>query len=584
MALAEKVRITINGTPLEDYLDVSLQQNIFGHHSLEVSCRRENASEADETYILENADSKYLGAKIELQISSEDKTRLQFEGVITGIRANKMDDAQTDTIVLAASSPDLFMDDGEHCRTFRDKPLKGIVEKILGEYQFSTKNVSVNSTETLPYTVQYKESAFAFLTRLASKKGQWFYYDGAELIFGKRTGKKTDLKFGEDLMNFNMNVKLEDLNFKYMAYNYEKNMTVSSDSANKPITGLHKNAENAYKVSESKFKHETLSFYNHALVTSKEQSQLDDRVKLIKSAIAAGLVTVSGSTRNPELVLGGEVKISETTRNPNNKKTIDHGTYIVTSLSHTCDRAGHYQNSFTAVPVQIDVPPYSSPHAIPFCETQVAKVMDNNDPEKLGRIKVQFLWQEPENTESPWLRILSPHAGENKGLYFIPEIGEEVIVSFEGGNAEKPYVVGSMYHGKAKPESAWVTDKNDFKGIRTRSGQTIEFSDKDGSEMLKIYDNKNQNYVITLDPVNKKITIESTGDIDIKATGNMNIEATKDINIKGQNVKAEASMNLEMKGTSVKNEASGQMEIKGAMAKIDGGGILEQKAGLIKIN
>lgn len=585
MALADKVTITIGNETLKDYLDLNLQQNIFGHHSLEIACRREHVSEADDTKIFEQVHKNYLGSKISLEIALNDKTKTKFTGIVTELKASKMNDAQTDTIVIVAASPDILMDDGEHCRTFEDKPLKGIVDKILNEYQLNPKYADpVNASNSLPYTVQYKESAFAFLTRLASKKGQWFYYDGEEIVFGARKTKKTDLNFGIDLTNFNLNLKLEDLKFKYLSYDYINNKVISSDSGNKTVSKLSKTAEVAYGISGNKFKHETLSFYNHSLEKSKEQSQLDDRVKLIKSAIAAGLVNMSGSSVNANLVLGGEISITETTRDKKNQKTIDHGSYIITSLSHTCDRNGTYQNNFTAVPVEIEVPPFSSPHAIPFCETQVAKVMDNHDPEQLGRVRVQFLWQEAENTMSPWIRMVSPHTGDKKGFYFIPEISEEVLVSFEGGNAEKPYVVGSMYHGKAKPDSAWVNDKDDFKGIRTRSGHTIEFSDKDGKEELKIYDSGKDNYVITLASHSSKITIESKGDIEIKAQGNFTVEAQKDVKIKGQNMNLESQMNMNIKGTSVKNEASGQMEIKGAMAKIDGGGILEQKAGLIKIN
>jgi uncharacterized protein involved in type VI secretion and phage assembly len=291
----------------------------------------------------------------------------------------------------------------------------------------------------------------------------------------------------------------------------------------------------------------------------------------------------------------------------NSVKKVEHGSYIVTILSHSCDRTGNYQNNFTAIPVEVEVPPFSTPHAISFCETQSAKVMDNNDPEALGRIKVQFTWQKEENTVSPWLRMLTPYSGLEKGFYFIPEIGDEVLVAFEGGNAEKPYVMGSFYHGKAKPDTLFDADNN-IKAIRTRSGHTIEFIDKDGGEELKIYDYNKENYVITLASHSKEITIVSQGNIDIKAEGDMSMEATGDMKIKANNISMESSMdfdmkttnmkidaasNYEVKGTNVKTEANAQMELKAgatmdvkASAKmtVDGGALLEQKGAIIKIN
>ena len=56
---------------------------------------------------------------------------------------------------------------------------------------------------------------------------------------------------------------------------------------------------------------------------------------------------------------------------------------------------------------------------------------------------------------TPWIRVLSPHAGPNQGIQFIPEIGDQVLVDFEGGDAESPYVVGSLYHAGHTPDNAW---------------------------------------------------------------------------------------------------------------------------------
>jgi type VI secretion system secreted protein VgrG len=574
MTLPEKVKIQIGNETIEDFLNLNLQQNIFGHHTLEILCRRDDF-EPDDGFILDKSD-RFLGKELSLTIKISNDEKVDFEGIVTEIKASKMPDSQSDTIVIEASSPDILLDDGEHCRTFEDKSLKVIVEKILKEYQLCTDGcVKPNSNEPIPYTVQYKESAFAFLTRLASKKGEWFYYDGKNIIFGQRKKKNLTLEFGAELSNFDFTLKIEDLKFKYLAYDYINNETITSDSSDTKmeIKNLSEKGKAAYKKSNDHFKHETLSLYNHNLTKSNEQDHLDNRVKLIKSALASGFISCSGSTNNAGLILGCEINIVDTL---SDDKKVNHGSYIITSLSHSCDRTGTYQNNFTGIPSEIEVPPYTSPHAIPFCETQIAKVMDNYDPEGLGRIRVQFIWQADENTQSPWIRIVSPHTGKEKGFYFIPEIGEEVMVAFEGGNAEKPYVIGSMYHGKAKPDGKWVNDKDDIKAIRTRSGHTIEFIDTDGKEELKIYDHNKDNYIITLASHSSKITIESKGDLEMEAKG--------DIKIKAQNIKMESGQDLNFKAVGVKNEASGQMEIKASTMKIDGGSQLEQSAGMVKIN
>ena len=127
MALAEQVKILIDGSEIEDYLDLNLQQSVFDHHTLEITCRREDLEEKKDGLILDKSD-KYLGGKISLTIKINDKQKVEFEGIITEIRATKLSNALSDTIVLEASSLDILLDDGEHCQSFEEKSLKAIVE------------------------------------------------------------------------------------------------------------------------------------------------------------------------------------------------------------------------------------------------------------------------------------------------------------------------------------------------------------------------------------------------------------------------------------------------------------------------
>ncbi len=593
MNFVSNIEISIDKEKITTFSSLSLQQNIFGHHSLEVIFRRETF-EKEGNFILDESD-KVLGGEINLKISTENEDKNEFTGIVTGVRASKAEGPFGGNIVVSAQSTDILLDDGEHCRSFEDKNLDKIVKQILKEYQFDTKLIKPqNANDSIPYNVQYKESAYAFINRLAAKKGQWFFYNGTDLIFGELPSTTVELNYGKDLSHFDFSLKLDDLKFKFLAYDYLNEEILSSDSGAQQVSNISDKAKVAYDASKKLYTHETLSLYNNALSESNAKAHLDSRVKLIKSAKASAFISLNGSSDNPNLVLGCQIKIFESIKQEDNSvKKVEHGSYIITSLSHSCDRTGNYQNNFTAIPVEIEVPPFSTPHAISFCETQSAKVMDNNDPEALGRIKVQFTWQQDENTVSPWLRMLTPHSGLEKGFYFIPEIGDEVLVAFEGGNAEKPYIMGSLYHGNAKPDDAWLNDQNDIKAIRTRSGHTIEFNDKDGGEEVKIYDYNKDNYVITLSSHESKVTIESKGDMKLKAEGDFEIEAVGDLKVKANNITMESNQDFIMKGTNVITEANAQMEIKAGATMdvksstkmtVDGGALMEQKAAIIKIN
>lgn len=585
MHFVSKIKISINGKSLENFSNISLQQNVFGHHSLKVTCNRD-AFEDEGSFILDKSD-KILGEEISMVLSAEEEeNKNEFKGIITQVTASKADGSFGGNIVISAQSSDILLNDGEHCRSFEEKTLEKIIKQILKEYRFSSNNISPqNSTNSLAYTVQYKESAYAFIRRLATKKGEWFFYNGTDLVFGKLPKKTVTLNYGKDLSHFDFSLKLDDLKFKYTANDYLNDKVLTSDSGSQKVSKISDKAKVAYDKSEKLYTHETQSLYNNSLSESNAQNHLDNRVKLIKSAQASGLVTLTGSSDNPNLILGCEINIVESYGESDKKKTTNHGKYIITNISHSCDQTGNYQNNFSAIPIETDVPPFTTPHAIPFCETQSARVIDNNDPEAMGRIQVQFLWQKADNQVSPWLRIVTPHSGADQGFSFIPEIDDEVLVGFEGGNAEKPYVIGSLYHGNAKPDNAWLNDQNDIKAIRTRSGHTIEFNDSDGGEEVKIYDNGKDNYVITLSSHESKVKIESSGDMELTAKGNMDIKVTSDLNIEAQNIEIKSGMNLKTSATNATSEASAQMELKASAGmKLDGGAQIEQSAGIIKVN
>jgi uncharacterized protein involved in type VI secretion and phage assembly len=202
-----------------------------------------------------------------------------------------------------------------------------------------------------------------------------------------------------------------------------------------------------------------------------------------------------------------------------------YGTYMLTEVRHQCISEGNYSNHFSAIPADAATPPhYLDDH--PVAESQSAVVVDNNDPEDLGRVQVQFRWQEYGRT--PWLRTVTPAGGADKGLYMIPEKGEEVMVDFEGGNPERPYVLGGAWNGGGP--SGFGTPKNDVKAIKTRSGHTIELNDTSGGEFITIKD-KNGN-AIQMDTKNKSITINAPEDMTLNAKNmSINVEENLDVSV-----------------------------------------------------
>jgi type VI secretion system secreted protein VgrG len=156
-------------------------------------------------------------------------------------------------------------------------------------------------------------------------------------------------------------------------------------------------------------------------------------------------------------------------------------------------------------------------------------VIDNNDPDGLGRVKVEFYWAGG-SMKSDWMRLIQPHAEAGKGFYFIPEIDEEVLVGFEGGSAERPYIMGTNYNGSES--SGYNTSGNDQKVIHTRSGTKMIFNDAEGSVFIE-------------DPSGNTWKMDGQGNIDVTAPKNFTVNAGENITFTaGQNINSSATLNI----------------------------------------
>jgi uncharacterized protein involved in type VI secretion and phage assembly len=297
---------------------------------------------------------------------------------------------------------------------------------------------------------------------------------------------------------------------------------------------------------------------------------------------------MNGSSQNPKLKPGSKVNIKAL--KPGQSGDVDYGEYIITSIVHRCDNTMNYRNDFDGIPAEAKVPDYTNPFAFPRCETQNAVVKDNNDPDKLGRVRVSFFWQE-NNMMSPWIRPVNAYSTADRGFYFIPETGDEVLVGFEEGDAERPYLIGSVYNGKNKPKSSLPEKENSFKGIVTKSNLRIEFDDKKMITTIetpggnKVVLNDDQKSIILQDQNNNKvelasngITMESMKDIRISSKSKITIEGTAGVDISskadakvtGLNVDLTANVGLTAKGNATAElSAAGQTTVKGAMVMIN---------------
>lgn len=197
----------------------------------------------------------------------------------------------------------------------------------------------------------------------------------------------------------------------------------------------------------------------------------------------------------------------------------------------------------------------------------IAVVTSNQDPEGLGRIKINFPWR-GEKDESYWARITSPMAGNERGMVFYPEVDDEVLVAFEHGEINQPYVIGALWNGKDKPPETNSDGKNNIRKIRSRSGHEIIFNDDDTAMQEKIEIHTKGEHKIVLDDSSGQEKIEivdKTGSNKIvidSMMNSINIESAMELKIKGNIVEIEGTTSLTLKSSAV-------LTIQGSIVKIN---------------
>jgi len=536
MPISTTIKIQIEGETLTRFSRLVINQKVHTHHrfSLLQPLPKEFVEQA-----IDKA-QKYVGQSIKISIEPSNmatQSPLIFNGIITETQLVRTSGA-SGGIIMNGYSPTILMEGTPHIRSFSEKSLTDIVKEVLKGYSDENikPSVEVQKDTTLPYTVQYGESDFGFLCRIAQKKGQWMYYNGEELRFGKPKSKTFTLEYGRTLHSFNIEMRAKSLGFEYVGYDPSSGETQKANSfeVNYQAQGYSKTI---YESSKKMFPNTSTLLYANSVEEGNSRTHLIDRVTTQLQSRAADMVTAKGDSDETGIRIGDVVVIKEpsfslTGNLLDGLQEQNFGSYLVTDIMHICDESGNYHNTFDAVPDTVSSPPYGNVHSIPTAESQPATVIANNDPSGLGRVQVAFAWQKGDGSNTPWIRMINPHSGGGKGFYFVPEVGEEVLVAFESGNAEKPFVLGSMYNGAAS--SGYADDKNNLKVMQTRSGTKVIMNDEEGSVTVE-------------DPSGNKLYMDGKGNIVVTAPKNINFDAGESIILNaGNNIVASAKRDISL--------------------------------------
>ena len=594
-----------------DYVTMELFQSVSTHHrfKIKVNYRPDKPSV---WAIGPDVIFKQLGEKVSIVMThTESGEKTEFYGLITDIDAGGFDGNQG-YVVLEGGSPTLLLDRDPAMDCYVEQSLNTIVSDVTDK---SGVEVSLSNNpkygDIIPYVARYKETSYGFLSRLLRSYGEWFYYDGQKLLVGNpEVTVESRVAYDIDLTEVTLNASIRDLNNSVYDFDPVEN-EFHYDYGGTP-EGATLCSKAAEKCSKPFYPTEATLPSVRPVHSGKDIENYGD-TEFHRNY--SQLSQIKARSRNCAIRLG-ELVVARVPKTLPGVTLTDLGRYRVTEIIHTVDEDGEYSNTFSGVPGSTPAMPWGDA-VMPVAYPEMARVTDQQDPQNLGRVKVQFMWQEMNKGESYWMRVQSPDAGKsdkvekNRGFVFIPEVGDLVMVGFEQGNPDRPFVMGSIFY---KENSGGVTGENTLKSITTRSGHTLEFNDDEEGEWgITVRDingktvrlnTKDKNIeitapeTITLTAKNVSINAEENvqiaakknvdmtaeadinsaakgnlaqqadGDVTVAAQGNVEVEATADVNIAGQNTTVDGKVKATVNGSQTL--VSGKMTtVQGAAHKID---------------
>lgn len=372
-------------------------------------------------------------------------------------------------------------------------------------------SVSAGGSKALNY-VQYGETDYSFLHRIADDYGAWIRPKdtGMEIQDSFQAGTTLGFRDVDGLISFKLRGSMAPTSYSGSHYDFHS-MSSNSFSRVQRAPALYDGASrltSAVQAASAKLPTGFEPQRSRAMTLGNYEDQLHAESERSMGAAVVGL----GESRHQALQAGNTVALDG---------LIDaKGTYGVIRVDHHWTPQG-YSNTFACTPWKQYRNPTPPPARL-WSGIVPARVTAHNDPKKMGRVQVQFFWQDEGNTH--WARATSPHAGPDRGFMFMPEVGDEVAVAFEDGDPERPIIIGSLWNGVHQaPRFDFFGDDiepNNVKRILTKAGNRLQIVDEPGNETIVLATPNHSSITLseTLQGTKRtNIAIQSDGDITLAA-------------------------------------------------------------------
>jgi type VI secretion system secreted protein VgrG len=525
------------------------------------------------------------------------------------------------------------------CKIFQNMNVMDIVKKVFQDFGFTDfDDQTKGSYPAWEYCVQYRETAFNFVSRLCEQEGIFYFFKHENgkhtLILGDSPSVHKPCPDQSKVM-FDATALREHRHEEDVVYGWKQEQEMRAGkyalcdyNFETPATWLGTELSSAINQGGNT----RFEIYDYPGIY-ENRNEGDQLTKVRIETEEAVHALFHGESDCRTLASGFKFDLGGYERRDQNT------TYVLTRITHSGQEGGFYtgqgsitdstyKNTFTAIQAAVPFrPPRVSPRPRVY-GTQTAVVAGPSGEEiyvdKYGRVKVQFHWDrlgKVNEASSCWIRVAQPVAGKGWGAVWTPRIGQEVVVSFLEGDPDRPLITGSVYNAVQMPPYALPGEqtKSVFKSYSSKGGggfNEIRFEDKKGSEQIFIHGERNvdirvkndrfenidgeRHLIVEKDQLelvkgdkhqhvkgdwNEKVggtlSLQAGSNVEMKTGQNYAFQAGTEIHLKaGMNVVIESGTTLTLKvGGNFININSGGIFIKGSMVMLNSGGAAGSGAG-----
>ncbi|OXB20679.1 MULTISPECIES: type VI secretion system tip protein VgrG [Flavobacterium] len=525
------------------------------------------ASERD--FKLSNEDLLIPGKKLEINAGYHNDEEAIYKGII--IKHSIKIKSGASLLIIECKDEAVKLTIGRKSKYFYDVKDSDAFEEIIGTYGLEKDVEATNFSHK--ELVQYNTSDWDFIVSRAQANGKLCFVENGKITISKpdlSSAAVETITFGATLLDFDAEIDARNQFAKVSSYSWDyTNQELVEIEASDPGVSLNGNLS-ASDLSET-IELENLELRHGGAITETElQDWADAKLLFQQLSKVRGRVKFQGI---PAVKPNTIITLEGVGDRFNGSAYITGVFHELTEGNWTIDAQFGLNPEWFSETYDIHTPTGSG--IMPAIKGLHAGIVTQleGDPNGEDRILVKIPIINNEE-QGIWCRVASPDAGENRGIFFRPEIEDEVIIGFVNEDPNNAIVLG-MLHSSGKPSPITASDDNHQKGIVTRSEMKVMFDDEKKSIGIetpagkKITLDEDQGVIVIEDENSNVITIDSNG-IKMESAGNIEIVASGDVKIEGTNVSLKAKAQFKAEGSAGAEMSSSAVAIvKGSIVQIN---------------